>query len=265
MRKIGLEELRRIQLEILEDVHLFCRQNGIRYSLCGGTMLGAVRHQGYIPWDDDIDLMMPRPDYERFAATYKSSRNRLIDLRNHPACVELCLKVERNDTVLKDLALGRTLWGINIDIFPIDGAPERAVEHCMQILSLRRRIARICPFYKVVESRKAVWFLKYVVKRILFPYPTSFLSLKQGVDRKAAACRMEESALSGVILGSYAEKELVPTAVFESFFPTPFEGKEYMAIEGYDTYLSAIYGNYMELPPEEKRVTHHLYDAFIDD
>ena len=120
MRKVGLEEMKRIQLEILDDVDRFCRETGLRYSLCGGTLLGAVRHKGYIPWDDDIDILMPREDYETFIRTYRSDKNTVLDLRKEGTTVEVVVKVSRNGTWMTDQTLGRTLWGINIDIFPVD-------------------------------------------------------------------------------------------------------------------------------------------------
>ena len=71
MREMALKEIQQVSLDILKDVHQFCINNGIHYSLCYGTLLGAIRHNGFIPWDDDIDIMMPRPDYDRFVNTYK--------------------------------------------------------------------------------------------------------------------------------------------------------------------------------------------------
>ena len=135
-RTIDLDEMKRIQLEILDDVHAFCVTHGIRYSLCGGTLLGAIRHKGYIPWDDDIDIMMPRKDYERFLQSYKSTQNKVLDLRTVPTTVELCTKVCREGTFMADRLLGRTLWGINIDIFPIDGMPGDYNHHVQQILHI---------------------------------------------------------------------------------------------------------------------------------
>jgi len=123
MRLVDLTELRTIQQEILDDVDRFCKDRGLHYSLGGGTLLGAVRHKGYIPWDDDIDINMPRTDYEAFASSFRSDQNEVIDLRYHPACREICLKVVRKGTRMVDVELGRCLWGINIDIFPIDGYP----------------------------------------------------------------------------------------------------------------------------------------------
>ena len=265
MEPISIQRLRAIQLDILDDVNRFCQEKGIRWSLCGGTLLGAVRHKGYIPWDDDIDLMMPRADFDRFAATYDSEKNELLDLRKADYTVEICLKVCRKGTRMVDLSLGRELWGINIDIFPIDGVPDDYPAFCRKILSERRTLAHICPFYKKVPARKAVWFAKYLLKRMFHPYFHDILYLKKEIDRLPAPYPPEDSRFAGVVLGSYGEKEVVPASVFRAMTQLPFEGRLLPAIRDYDTYLKAIYGDYMQLPPEYKRVTHHLYDAYADE
>lgn len=265
MRVVDLKELRQIQLEILDDIHRFCVSESIKYSLCFGTLLGAIRHKGYIPWDDDIDIMMPREDYEKFVSSYKSNKNEICDLRKHSPSVEIGVKVCRKNTIMTDLALGRSMWGINIDIFAIDGVPSDIKEHYNNILRMRKTLSRICPFYRVVGKNRFLWFVKYLTKRLIYPYFGTVPTLKQAIDSKSASFPLHNSAYGGVIIGGYGLREILPVTVFETYCDILFEGRTYMSIADYDTYLSAIYGNYMQLPPEEKRVTHHLYDVFIED
>lgn len=264
-RKLDLEEIKRIQLEILDDVDRFCRDGGLRYSLCGGTLLGAVRHQGYIPWDDDIDIFMPRDDYERFVRTYRSERNEVLDLRKEGTVVEVCVKVCRKGTTMKDQLLGRASWGVNIDLFPVDGMPDDPYAHCDRILGLRKKLGQICPFYRVVAKRKWLWFIKYCLKRIVYFYPGTILGLKRKIDCLASRYPLETAVNGAAILGSYGKKEVIRKEAFLEYIPLPFEGRTYQGIKEYDRYLSALYGDYMQLPPVEKRVSHHLYDAFIEE
>lgn len=265
MRKIDLNELRSIQLDILSEVDEFCKKKGIRYSLCGGTLLGAVRHKGYIPWDDDIDIMMPREDYDRFAREFCSERSVLQDLREDPDVIEFFLKVFRKKTMMRDIRFGRNLWGIYIDVFPIDGAPESFLEHCNHILELRDRLPRVCPFYKTVSRNKVLWFAKYIFKRMAFPFYGSVLDIKKEIETVARSAPFETSPNAGVILGSYGVREVVKKSVFDTYIDLPFEGKMFPAIKEFDIYLRAIYGDYMTLPPVEQRVTHHYYDSFVED
>lgn len=263
-RKVELEEMKHIQLELLDDVHSFCVANGIRYSLCGGTLLGAVRHQGYIPWDDDIDIMMPRSDYERFLQTYSSRQNRVLDLRTVPTTVELCAKVCREGTYMTDQLLGRSLWGVNIDIFPVDGMPDEYETHVQEILALRERLGQICPFYRVVSRQKLLWFLKYCLKRVVYFYPGDLLSLKRKIDGLSSRYNLEETALGAAIFGSYGKREVMESDVFLHYSDLPFEGRSYRAISAFDTYLHSLYGDYRKLPPEKDRVSHHLYEVYTD-
>ena len=266
MRLVDLNELKSIQLDILDDVHKFCEDNGIRYSLGGGTLLGAVRHKGYIPWDDDIDINMPREDYERFIRTYKSDKNEVLDLRKRKDTVEICIKICRKGTRMVDTELGRCLWGINIDLFPIDGCPEDYSSHCDKILSVRKKISHVCPFYTAIPGKERFkWFLKYCFKRIVYFSPHGVLYFKKKVDDTGAEYPLLPGKLGGGILGGYAHKEVMPSDTFLSYSDILFEGRYYKTITDYDTYLHSLFGNYMELPPVEKRVSHHLYDSFVED
>jgi lipopolysaccharide cholinephosphotransferase len=128
MRTITSDELRSIQLDLLQKTADFCEANGIRYFLCGGTLLGAIRHKGYIPWDDDIDIAMPRTDYDRFCMTFNqpNSKYRVKSLSTHPDYNNAFAKVYDDRTMLKELHYKGIHFGVYIDVLPVDGVKDSA-------------------------------------------------------------------------------------------------------------------------------------------
>lgn len=260
MRLLTDSELRSLQMEILDDVHHFCQSAGIRYSLAYGTLLGAVRHKGYIPWDDDIDLMMPRPDYERFIKEYASPGNELIVLKRIDSCVEMFTKVSRKGTRMVDKELGRCLWGVNIDIFPVDGCPDDDPGHRILINKKIELLAKLCPRYKVVKSKKPLWFAKYLVKRLLYFYPHSILHLKEETDT-LASCDPATTPMAGVLMEG-GDSFVTESSLYQSYTELPFEQKSYCSIQDFDRLLTAKYGDYMTPPPPENRVSLHQYDVY---
>ena len=256
-------EVRAIQLEILDDIDHFCRENNLRYSLGYGTLLGAIRHKGYIPWDDDIDLIMPRPDYDRFLAEYRSDRNEVIDLNAHPACVETFAKVSRKGTLMVDDLLGRGLWGINVDIFPLDGIPSEGMEtYYDKLWEKKDMVARICPFYKVVGHGRGLWFVKYLLKRIHYPTRKNVTTLKQELVAALRSNSFEESGMAGTYFESRTCNEFMEKDIYVDYTDLPFEGKTYRGLKRYDDYLTHIYGDYMTPPPVDGRESRHQYKVY---
>lgn len=261
---ISPANVKTIQVCILDEIDAICKSEGIRYSLAYGTLIGAVRHKGYIPWDDDIDLLMPRPDFDRFLNAFHSDKCEVLDLSKSNVCFETFAKVCRKGTIMIDTALGRALWGINVDIFPIDGAPDPGLEeHFLTMCQKREWIARLCPFYKVVGKHKPLWFLKYCLKRLRYPHRGNCAYVKADINARLRAFQFEDSPLAGAYFGDDEIREFMPREWFESFTELEFEGKQYPVIAHYDDYLRHLFGDYMQLPPEEQRVSRHLYDIYI--
>ena len=266
MREITLAELKAIQLEILDDVVRFCNDNRIQYSLAYGTLLGAIRHGGYIPWDDDIDIIMPRPDYDRFLETYISENNEVIDLSKNDACIELFSKVCRKGTIVEDIINKRRLWGINIDVFPVDGIPSNNTRAFYEAAVKRwDMLPRVCPFYKGVVSKRVIWFVKYLIKRIIYFREKSILSLKQELCSLQREQDFKSSALAGCYFGDAGFDEFMDKTIFDEYVEVIFEGTNYYAPAHYDKYLRNIYGNYLTPPPPEKRGTRHLDHSYVQD
>ncbi|MBR6001386.1 MAG: LicD family protein [Bacteroidales bacterium] len=262
-KELTPDRCRDIQMGILREIDRFCKENGIRYSLAYGSLIGAVRHKGYIPWDDDIDLMMPRPDYEKFIASFAAEGLRLLDLSKDGTKGETFVKVMKEGTLMVEKLTGREMWGVNVDVFPIDGAPSDGLEEFYNGLDRKRRtLFRIIPYYKQMSSGKAAWFLKYCYKRLRFPYFHSPLFLKNDIFSTIKAFPFESSETAGIYFAAEKTRTFTRREVFEKYITLPFEDGMFSAIADYDTWLKSVYGDYMQFPPEEKRVSHHHYDSY---
>lgn len=261
MQAITREDSKRLMLDILDEVSAFCDSHGITYYLSSGTLLGAVRHKGFIPWDDDIDIEMPRPDYERFVTLYRKEGKYALCCPLDKESFLFITKVYDPKTVKYESGVDYNLFkplGVDIDIFVIDGQPDN--DHYAE-------------FKKVVRKTKILH--DYFVRAVR-PYSGSFLS-----KVTTFCCRLpgkdfytkrflqnvkqyqydssEYAAPAGVFTG---EKSRHRKAVYDEKIKVEFEGRTYWSPGLFDEYLRDSFGDYMQLPPIEQQKTHHSNNIF---
>lgn len=266
MRELSLEEVKKLQIQILDEVAAFCDQHNIKYFLMAGTLLGAVRHQGYIPWDDDIDIGMLREDYEYFIKVFNKSKNIRLYLYNYHTdsnCIFPFTKICIFNSLVKESSYHEYIqYGINIDLFPIDGINKNP-----------KKIYKKIRFWRRIRELKAVKILpsnpnniNFFIKKIL-SFFCKFISYKLIYKRiEQFFVKNKASALQqGNIVWGYGECELVSPMIFDKMIKLQFEGKLYSAPENSYLWLKSVYGNdYMLLPPIEKRISHNIKAFLLD-
>lgn len=265
MKEIKLEELKAIQIEILDVVHHFCQENGITYFLSSGSLIGAVRHKGYIPWDDDIDLYMPRKDYDCFMSIFNKDnrqRYRVVSLQTDDNCTLAFAKVERTDTRIIEHVDNPMELGINIDIFPVDGVPDDMEERTKYFTKIQR-IRDELVIKDVLLDFKKRGLIKNLILLLgkLFLFHKSMRQLAEQLDMSIDKSNLDSQYVCNLVMGNGINSVFTREAINDST-DVEFEGKFYKTMRGYEEYLTKTYGNYMLLPPIEKRVSHHVFTAY---
>lgn len=268
--ELNLCEIKKVELDLLIQFHIICLKCNFRYSLGGGTLLGAIRHAGFIPWDDDIDVMMPRPDYEAFidyCISHEDIPFRLFSYETVKDYINLESKISSLDTVIIDSSLNnlQVPLGIYIDVFPIDGlgmSKSQAYYNYFKT-SLKREVLNAKTWQRYFKSKTHGIFFE-PVRLVLYAVSRFANSRKMitSIEYINKALAFDESNYSACVCGAYRTKEIMETGIFKEFIDVEFEGKQFHAIKDYDSYLKNLYGDYMVLPPEDKQKSHHSFVAY---
>ena len=259
MTELSLQEVQQYSLQVLLQVHDFCVKHGIPYTLAYGTLIGAVRHKGFIPWDDDIDIIMTRDNFERFVREYESTNDLMLvapyDKKSYIAFARVC---DRKNTEVSC----RTPWsayrtGVWVDVFPMDSIDDKEEMHRVRYERIHEHWAKLAIPRGAKSSFSRQWGLngnlKILVKKMM---SLNGCGLRKKVENFIAEIQDKSFINSSHCAqlaccdeyGFYEKKD------FEEYTTMEFEGHQLMVIKEYDKVLRMLYGDYMQLPPENKRV-----------
>ena len=274
MNYLTIQEVKEIELKILLSIRDFCDSHNIRYYLAGGTLLGAIRHKGFIPWDDDIDIIMPREDYKKFTSLFpvEGINGYLLysPYTEHDSCIVFS-KVYDQETLKTDREFTQKYWkcGVDIDIFPTDGVPNDSYK-CKKYFRRQHFDYKILHAL-VSEFKPGGSWLKDIL-RFIFAMLVKCVGKLHIIHTHDICIRINQRAEQNLIDNSekiavsifphYGTKEIVSKENFLKQIEVSFEGELFTAPSGYDEYLHSLYGDYMKLPPIEKQVTHHLSEFY---
>lgn len=270
-RLMTLEELQGVELEILKAFHDFCQEHQLRYYLSGGTLIGAIRHKGFIPWDDDIDICMPRPDYMKLIELSKDGmidQYCKIDSRYLDSdCPSSIIRIydTRTEITFANFKIPYTI-GCWIDIFSLDGVDSNERKRNQQFREMRLALDLfICCLTKFGGKRRSK--LVSILQHGLLPaLPlirlVGYRRFLDWMDRIARRHPYDDCEYVGVLEGRAQEKEAMKKGNMEPAILVDFEGEKFYTMANYDEYLTNLYGDYMTPPPEAERVSRHEIDIY---
>lgn len=271
-QELSIKETQQVSLEILKVIADICEEQNFRYALIYGTLIGAVRHHGFIPWDDDVDIMMPRPDYERFLKYFKANQHKYPHLKlfNRQECENYPYMISRlSDSRYEIIMENEEPYGIGVfvDIYPYDGlgnTKKEALKYGLKgdhLSSLCYQSTRKHFSIETTSSpiRKLVKFPVFVVSKAI---GKNYFQDK--LEKLAAVKNYDDSKYVGCVTWlSWGEKDIFLKKWFDETLIVKFDKYKFRIPKYYDKILSHEYGDYMQLPPKEERIGHHFYKAYL--
>jgi len=268
VRCIGLSEIQNIEFEILQEVVRVCEENGLEYYLVGGTLLGAVRHSGFIPWDDDIDIALPRYDYDKLEKIFRNNAPgcyKWVDYKDNHRIPYHFGKICDVRTTLVETGYRkeyRVPLGIYIDVFPLDGTPNSIVArkiHFAYIGFLRTLISLNCldnSTPRPLHKKLIIFLVQHLVDENVLNV------LHKSLEHELRRYPYDSAEYVCNFLGGWGMSEMFPKAWIGDYSFVEFEGVKVRAFQKYDRYLNQVYGDYMTMPPIEERKPPHLFEAY---
>lgn len=254
-------EIQKAELLILDEVDRICKKHNIKYMVAYGTLIGAIRHQGYIPWDDDLDLCMLREDFLRFREMCKEELDSRFFYQTNetdPEYFYLQDKIRLNGTVFKESFISKynINHGIYIDIFPIDYVPESKWERNLQFYKFQFYRIGVMAKYLMLGARSGKKRVVFALLRIPYAvFPTRYLYNKA----QETAMQYDDAPHNKAtnFYSPYHKRDTFDVSLYSELEPHQFEDRVTWIPKRYDEFLRTLYGNYMKFPPEKERVTRH--------
>lgn len=260
-----IREIQQIELGIMEYIHEVCQKIGVKYFLAYGSLIGAVRHKGFIPWDDDMDICMLREDYEKlqdYLIANPDERYEVMSYKNNLNYVYPFMKVQDNQTYLleEDVRIDSNM-GIYVDIFPVDGYEDDSVFKDKMTRLIKKRQLSCYTFKGITNTKSLLNSLIRYISVIIF-YFTNTNKYIRGIDELAQSRKVDDYELVDYLIYKDMNKPVWKREWLKQTITGVFEGKEFMIPKNYHEILTSDYGDYTQLPPVELRFSHHDFQLW---
>lgn len=265
MKELSLQEIKEIEIELLKHFHNFCVENDIRYFISHGTLLGSLRYKGFIPWDDDLDVLVPREDYDKLLSIYPDREMyKLFSYERDSSYLYPYAKLCDMSTRKIECGYNNGVeLGIDIDVFPLDywNSDFNLAKGEVKVQRRNMKALGLCKLDKPDSRHPFKRFVKGIVMKLVKLRGSAYYveQIMKGAHKPE---QKGSRYMGGKAWNVYGERDILPAEVFAQAIEVEFEGHKFFAPVGYDTFLTSLYGDYMPEPPVEKRKTHHSFKAY---